>query len=116
MFDKDDKHCDCACQDDIIKGDPECTCDDENCDCGCNTITLDMEDGSQKDFTILEIIEHEGRRYIALAEVDTNEYDIMGMDVTGETVELTFIQDDDEFNAVAAKFEELFAQDLEQTE
>ncbi len=92
--------------------DHDCDCGNGDCDCAngdSNLITLDMEDGTQKDFLVLDILEHEGQKYIALAEVDSNEYDILAMTVVGENVEMNIIEDDDEFNAVAAKFEELFS-------
>ncbi|MFO8145241.1 MAG: DUF1292 domain-containing protein [Candidatus Syntrophosphaera sp.] len=75
-----------------------------------NIITLDMEDGSQKDFLVLDVIERKGKQYIALAELDSNEYDILSMTITDDTVELNVIEDDDEFDAVAAEFEEHFSQ------
>lgn len=99
MFsDKDDKLTPC----------PDCG---DDCDCGQdfaddNIITLDMEDGSQQDFYMLGVIEHEGKQYIALAEVGSNEYDILQMEVQDETVELNVIEDDDLFDEVANLFEE----------
>jgi uncharacterized protein YrzB (UPF0473 family) len=97
-------------------GDNHDHCECEGEECNCNTITLDMEDGTQKDFMVLDILEHEGKQYIALAEVDSMEYDIMSMVVDGENVELSVIEDDDEFNAVAARFEEQFQSDDEEPE
>lgn len=105
MFDKDEKHLqdcqDCDCH--------EGECDCENGECESDIITLDMEDGTQKDFHVLEVIEFEGSQYIALAEVDSNEYDILRMDVQGETVELAVIDDDELFEKVAQKFDEVFS-------
>lgn len=85
-------------------------CDCEHDDCNCNTVTLEMEDGTTQDFMVLDIIEHDGNRYIALAEVDSMEYDIMGFKEVGENVELTVIEEDEEFDMVAKLFEEHFAQ------
>ena len=75
-----------------------------------------MEDGTQKDFLVLDTLEHEGKNYIALADVETMEYDILNMTLVGETVELNVIEDDAEFEAVAAKFDELFNLDDEEEE
>ena len=84
-------------------------CHDEDCEHeDGNTITIEMDDGSTKDFIVLDVLTHEGKQYIALAEVDSIEYDIMSWEEEGENVALSVIEDDDEFNAVAAKFEELF--------
>lgn len=110
MFFEEDKQHNCDCGEDHSPG--ECACEDEGTD--SNTITLDMEDGTQRDFTVLDILEHEGKKYIALAELDSDEYDILGMDVDEETVSLTVIEDDNEFNAVAAKFDELFSQEQQE--
>jgi len=96
----------------------DCDCNDENCECESDIITLDMEDGTQKDFQVLEVIEFEGSQYIALAEVDSNEYDILRMEVDGDTVELAVIDDEDLFVKVSQKFDELFGaeEDEEDTE
>lgn len=106
MTDKETKNC--GCQDDCADHPGECDCTGE--ECNCNTITLDMEDGTQKDFIVLDILEHEGKQYIALAEIDSMEYDIMSMVIGEENVELSVIEDDAEFDAVAARFEELLSQ------
>lgn len=120
MFDHEDKdeatqtgqhvhNCDCDNED--------CDCETDECDCGPNVITLDMEDGTQKDFTLLDTIDLNDKKYLALAEVDSVEYDILRMEVTGDTVELSVIEDDEEFNAVAAKFDELFSsEEIEEEE
>ncbi len=89
---------------------------EENLENQENIITLDMEDGTQKDFLVLDVIEREGKQYIALAELDSNEYDILSMTVTDDTVELNVIEDDDEFNEIAADFEEHFSQMEKNTE
>lgn len=101
------EHKGCNCTDECGDGSAPCDCDNE--ECNCNTITLDMEDGTQKDFIVLDVIEHEGKQYIALAEVDSMEYDIMSMAVVDDNVELSVIEDDDEFETVAALFDEHFS-------
>jgi uncharacterized protein YrzB (UPF0473 family) len=86
-------------------------CEGEDCTCGeheSNIITLDMEDGSQKDFEVLQIINHEGKNYIALAELDSAEYDILRFEEVEDSVELSIIEEDEEFDAVAAIFDDLF--------
>lgn len=99
-------------KDDELTPCPDCGGDcGDDCDCGShsddeNIITLDMEDGSKQDFLMLGVIEYEGKQYIALAEVGSNEYDILQMDVQEETVELNVIEDDELFMKVADAFEE----------
>ncbi|HNZ06173.1 MAG TPA: DUF1292 domain-containing protein [Candidatus Cloacimonadota bacterium] len=107
MSDKDEKD---------LHDHAECDCGDENCECENDIITLDMEDGTQKDFHVLEVIEYEGSQYIALAEVESNEYDILRMDVQGETVELAVIEDDELFEKVAQKFDEIFNAEADEEE
>jgi len=92
--------------------DHDCECGDD-CDCETNIITLDMEDGTQKDFSILNIIEHDGKHYVALAEVGSDEYDIMRFVEVDESIELSIIEDDAEYNAVADIFDELFTAEVE---
>ncbi len=89
----------------------DCTCGDEGCD--CNTITLEMEDGTEKEFTILDMLEHEGKTYVALTEGDSDEYDILRIEGEEEEMELAVIEDDAEYNAVADLFDTMFAEDIE---
>ncbi|MDY0151059.1 MAG: DUF1292 domain-containing protein [Candidatus Cloacimonas sp.] len=93
----------------------DCDCG-EDCDCENNTITLDMEDGTQKDFNVLNILEHNGHQYVALAEMDSDEYDILRFVEVGEEMELSIIEDDAEYNAVADKFDEAFTAEFEDME
>ncbi len=96
----------------------DCECGDE-CDCESNVITLDMEDGTKKDFNVLNILEHNGKQYVALSELDSEEYDILRFEETGDeedNIALSIIEDDEEYNAVADKFDELFASELEDEE
>ncbi len=107
MTDKEKNNCNCADHD-----------HDENCECEerDNLITLEMDDGTLKDYVILDMLTHEGKNYIALAEVDSVEYDIMSYEEDGESMMLNVIEDDKEFNAVAMKFEELFESYEEESE
>jgi hypothetical protein len=73
-----------------------------------NVITIEMDDGTKKDFIVLDMQKHEGKQYIALAEVDSMEYDIMSWELDGDNVELSVIEDDAEYEAVGTKFQELF--------
>lgn len=86
----------------------DCSCED-NCSSESDIITLDMEDGTQKDFQVLDILEHDGKQYVALSELDSLEYDILGMIEVDGSYELTVIEDDAEYDAIAAKFDEHFA-------
>jgi len=108
MSDKEKQNCNCGEHHDHDCGD--------DCDCESNTITLEMEDGSTKDFTILNILEHEGQQYVALAEEGSVEYDILRFVEVEDNLELSIIEDDNEYNTVADKFDELFNSELEDLE
>lgn len=107
-------------KDKTLKEDQQHDCECEDCDCGteANTITLDMEDGTTKDFTVLGLIEFEGNEYVALAEVGSTEYDILSFveNDDEETIELNVIEDDELFDRVADAFDEYFSSDEDMEE
>jgi hypothetical protein len=74
-----------------------------------------MEDGSEKDFIALDILEHEGLSYIALSEVDSMEYDVLRFVEVDDAMELSIIEDDKEYDRITdlfkEKFEEMFYDD-----
>ncbi|MCB5265981.1 MAG: DUF1292 domain-containing protein [Candidatus Cloacimonetes bacterium] len=78
-------------------------------------ITLEMEDGTEKDFVALDMLEHEGINYIALSEVDSMEYDVLRFVEVDDALELSIIEDDAEYDKVTdlfkEKFEEMFYDD-----
>lgn len=107
MSDKEIKDCGCG-EHDHEHGD--------DCDCESNTIILDMEDGTQKEYTILDMVELDGKKYLALSELGSVEYDILEMKEDGDSVELSYVEDDDEYNAVADEFEKIFSESEEDDE
>lgn len=109
MTDKEKTACNCG-----EEHDHDCSGCEE--DCESNTIILDMEDGTQKDFTVLNILEHNGNQYVALAELDSDEYDILRFVEVDDCMELSIIDDDVEYNAVADKFDEVFSAEFEDME
>ena len=83
----------------------DCACmDDDN----SRIITLDMEDGSQKDFVALDILTHEGQNYIALSEVGSMEYDVLRFVEVDDSLELSIIDDDEEYEQIADVFTKHF--------
>lgn len=104
MTDKEKQACNCG-----EDHDHDCDCGDEDCNCESNVITLDMEDGTKKDFQVLNIIEHEGKQYVALSEMDSVEYDILRFEEVDDQLELSIIEDDAEYNTVADLFDEIFS-------
>ncbi len=81
-----------------------------------NVIQLEMDDGTMQDFILLGTLEHNGKQYVALAEVGSNEYDILGWELEDDFVNLSVIEDDNEFNEVADLFHEYLQGDYEEEE
>ena len=81
-------------------------------------ITLEMEDGSEEECVVLDIFEVNGKEYIALApaepDEDEEESDVYfyayAEDGDGEPI-LSDIEDDDEFEAVCDRFDEILDED-----
>lgn len=75
-------------------------------------ITLEMDDGTEKDFVALDILSHEGKSYIALSEEDSMEYDVLRYVEVDEALELSIIEDDDEYDMITNLFKEKFEEML----
>ena len=101
------------------------TDNEKKCECGCShdkvyeerydTITLTLDDDKEVVYIILGIFECDDKEYIALLPEDKEEGEdvfIFGYTETGEDeVELEEIDDEDEFNRVSEKFDELFMEE-----
>lgn len=76
-------------------------------------ITLEFDDGLEVEAEIMGIFEVDGKEYIALIpDDDTDDVYLYGYkDVTEEEFELIDIEDDAEFEKVAAEFEKLTAEE-----
>lgn len=86
-------------------------CEDDECGCsehGNSVIKLTMEDGSSKDFEVLHVLPYQEKHYVALSELGSGVYDILRFDELEEEVELNIIEDDAEYEAVAALFDDFF--------
>lgn len=72
-------------------------------------VTLDLDDGSQLECQIVSIFETDEQNYIALAPVDNDEEIIFYRYFEDEegNPSLENIEDDDEFEAVSDRFDEL---------
>lgn len=80
-----------------------------------NIITLTDEDGSDKDFEFLDLIDYEGKSYVILLPVEEDEDDDDGMviilevnEIDEETEEYLSVEDEDIINAVFEIFKERF--------
>lgn len=77
-------------------------------DDAANLITLEMEDGSEKDFVVLDILHNEGESYMALSEVGSTDYSVLRFVEVDDAFELSIIDDDDEYDTVTKLFETKF--------
>ncbi|HNV92393.1 MAG TPA: DUF1292 domain-containing protein [Candidatus Cloacimonas sp.] len=87
---------------------------DEECECNDNFITLEMDDGTLKNFFIIGNLENEGKYYIALVAEGESNYDILQVTEEGDNVNLNYIDDDNEYNTIADKFDELYQKELKE--
>ncbi len=76
-------------------------------------ITLEFDDGMEVEAEIMGIFDVDGREYIALIpDDDTDDVYLYGYkEVNEEEFELIDIEDDAEFEKVAAEFEKLTAEE-----
>lgn len=99
----------------------------ENNGCGCghdhdhdhdhehvHTVTLELENGEELVCPILEIFEVEGKEYIALLHPEEEVALLYGfIEHEDESLEITEIVSDEEYELVAAAFNELVEEDEE---
>jgi len=97
-----------------------CGCNDEcgeNCDCDCDdehdTVTLELDDGTEVECDILTVFQVEGyadQQYIALVpqEEDSDDVYLYRFSYDGEgDPQIENITDDEEYEAVADAFDEM---------
>jgi len=75
---------------------------------------LEFEDGKEVEAEIMGIFECDGKEYIALIPDDGSDdvYLYGYKEVSEDDFELIDIEDDDEFERVSAKFEEITAEEV----
>lgn len=79
-----------------------------------NYLTLEFEDGKEIECEIMGVFEVEGKEYIALLPNDGSEdiYLYGYREVNEDEFEMLDIEDDDEFEKVAAEFDRLMSEDV----
>ncbi|HPE95865.1 MAG TPA: DUF1292 domain-containing protein [Bacillota bacterium] len=95
---------------DDIKNGCDCGCDDcDDCD-EMEIYTLSDENGEESQFCLIGTLEHDGNTYVALTPMDDDkdEYVILRCAITDGEETFYTIDDDDEFDAVADQFEDVF--------
>ena len=91
---------------------------DHDCQSGCScgedeqdyiqTVMLELEDGSTEECEVLEVLEIDGKEYIALLPLEKEEYYIYGFKSHGDEIEIINIEDSEEFEKVVNAFDEYF--------
>jgi len=97
----------------------------EGCGCGhdhdhdehVHTVSLELENGEELECPILEIFEIEGKEYIALLHPDEEIALLYGfVENDDDTIELTEIVTDEEYEVVSKVFTKLFSEEDEEEE
>ncbi len=90
-------------------------CHDENCDCGHehDTLLITLDDDTELECNVIGIFEVNDKEYIALLPIDDDSVLLYQYSEEGENVELTSIEDDDEFQEVTDAFFELYNDELD---
>lgn len=78
-----------------------------------DVITLTDEEGNEVDFMVIDGTEYNGKTYLMLVEANSaddeeSEALLLRVDEDGEEDILVSVDDEEEFNAVAAQFEEQY--------
>jgi len=118
---EDNKKCDCGSEDNE-KG---CGCGGEHDEngCGCNSeeedgliyVTFEDED-KEVACDVLGIFEVDDIEYIALAPKDEEDVLLYRYSEEGDDIKLDEIDTDEEYDKVAAEFDEMFFSELDETE
>ncbi len=115
-FDKEKEECGCG---DNCSSDQDCSCGD---DCSCNeeeplTMDLVLEDGTELKCEVIGTFLIEDQMYIALLPIGEEEVFIYKYEeIDDDNIELTTIEDDQEFEEVTEAFFELYIEDNEEYE
>jgi len=73
------------------------------------TIDVELEDGTMEECEILDVIEFEGKQYVALLPMDSNEYHVYECsNIDDESISIASIEDEALFEKVITAFEEYF--------
>lgn len=92
----------------------------DDCGCGDNEgvqmMKLELDDGTEVEWYVLQIFEVEGTEYIALAPEEEEDVYIYKYTEDEEGVELGSIEDDEEFEKVGKALEEILEQEFESEE
>jgi uncharacterized protein YrzB (UPF0473 family) len=109
----DDKEkCGCGSHD----HDEECGCGnhhhhDGDCDCEQDTLLITLDDDTEVECNVIGIFEVGDKEYIALLPLDDETVLLYQYEDTDDNVNLSSIEDDDEFKAVTDAFFELYNDD-----
>lgn len=85
----------------------------DDCDCENDTLVITLDDDTEVECNVIGIFEVEDKEYIALLPIDDETVLLYQYSETDDNVELSSIEDDDEFKAVTDAFFELYNEDEE---
>ena len=80
------------------------------------TISLELEDGTIEECEVLDILEIDGKKYISLLPLDSDEYFIYECKVVNDEIEIINITDNNVYEKVMSEFEEYYSFDDEDEE
>lgn len=95
---------------------PDCGCDDHDHDHDHASITLTLEDDSEINCHVLGNFDVADKEYIALLPEDSDEVLLYRYKEDGDDVDIENIDDDDEFEAVSAVFQEILDESMDNEE
>lgn len=80
----------------------------EECDCENDTLLITLDDDTEVECNVIGIFEVNDKEYIALLPIDDETVLLYNYEETEDNVELTSIEDDNEFKSVTDAFFELY--------
>lgn len=86
-------------------------CHDENCE--HDTLLITLDDDTEIECNVIGIFEVNDKEYIALLPIDDDSVLLYQYSEEEDSVELTSIEDDDEFQEVSDAFFELYNEDAD---
>lgn len=89
-------------------------CHDENCE--HDTLLITLDDDTEIECNVIGIFEVNDKEYIALLPIDDDSVLLYQYSEEDDSVELTSIEDDEEFQEVSDAFFELYNEDADNEE
>jgi uncharacterized protein YrzB (UPF0473 family) len=97
--------------------DTDCGCNENSCECNhehdaeYETIMLTLDDNTELECIVLGIFDIDQKSYIALLPQDQDDVLLYQYSEDGDNIDLTNIEDDEEFDKVSKTFLDLIEQE-----